>query len=246
MGEGVGWNGEPTGEGGRVRGQGEVFAGGEGDRWFERNRESLDQAEWEARDPVLKLIALGAITPGRALEVGAANGRRMAVLRERFGCEATAVDPSQAAIEDGRGRFPEVTFVKGLADSLPLHGGVSFDLVIVHAVFHWIDRRSLLASVAEVDRVLYDGGYLIIGDFMPSRPQRIRYHHLTDADVWTFKQDYSKVFTASNLYELLAHLPYEAGTGRLCADAEPDRRAGVSLLRKDLARYEVGPNRDAP
>ena len=42
----------------------------------------------------------------------------------------------------------------------------------------------MLRSVAEIDRVLPDGGFLLIGDFYPSLPQRVRYHHLPDQDVF--------------------------------------------------------------
>jgi hypothetical protein len=33
----------------------------------------------------------------------------------------------------------------------------------------------------------------------PSLPQRVRYHHLPDQDVWTYKQNYGEIFLSSNL-----------------------------------------------
>src|SRR5262249_32600907 len=128
----------------------------------------------------------------------------------------------------------------GMASELPLDAQARFDLVIVNFVFHWVDRSTLLRSVAEIDRVLPDGGFLLIGDFYPLLPQRVRYHHLPEQDVWTSKQNYGDIFLSSNLYEMIAFYSFDHATHGLRRDIAPEDRAQVALLRKRLdGRYQT-------
>jgi SAM-dependent methyltransferase len=218
--------------------QDQVFECSEGDRWFERNRATLQGDDWIARDPILRLIDLTGIRPARVMEVGASNGYRLAEIRRRLQCDVTAVEPSQAAIDDGTKRFGDVAFVRGTASAIAIPGDQLFDLVIVHFVFHWIDRATLLRSAAEIDRLLKDGGHLAIGDFLPSAPTRVEYHHLRGLGVCTYKQDYAELFVASELYERVASFVFDHATHAIRTDVPFGERAGVTLLRKSLqARY---------
>jgi ubiquinone/menaquinone biosynthesis C-methylase UbiE len=149
------------------------------------------------------------------------------------------VEPSREAIQDGQAQFPSVQFLRGTASELPLDAQARFDVVIVNFVLHWVDRSTLLRSVAEIDRVLADGGFLVIGDFYPSLPQRVRYHHLPEQDVWTYKQNYSDIFLASNLYETIASYSFDHSTHALRSDVRPEDRAQIMLLRKSMhGRYQ--------
>jgi SAM-dependent methyltransferase len=220
-----------------------VFATGEGDKWFERNKAALDSFD-PASDLPLKLVELFDIRPHATMEVGAANGRRLWAIHERYDCRVVAVEPSESAIASGRSRFPKIQFVNALANAIPLND--SFDLVILNAVFHWIGRANLLRSVAEVDRLLADGGFLIIGDFAPSRPTRVPYHHRLQQDVYTYKQNYADVFLASSLYHSVAFvLSDHAKKGALIPDTRDYDRWGVWLLRKTLEGNYVDA-RDVP
>jgi len=220
--------------------QGALFVQSEGDAWFERNRAALERFDPE-RDLVLRLIDLYNLAPRRVLEIGASSGARLASVAERHGAMVVGVEPSAAAVAFGRTRFPAVRFVRGRADAIGL--GPPFDLVIVHYVLHWIDRTALLRSVAEIDRLVADGGCLIIGDFHPAHPTQVPYHHLPGADVFTFKQDYGAIFAASALYHVVAALQNEYGTSRLAADVLDGDRGAVSLLRKTLSGEYVQPPR---
>ena len=186
--------------------QDEIFAASEADQWFERNKHVLEQVS--EQDVPLRLVEIA----------------------KRTGARAVAVEPSPKAIEDGRARFPHVEFRQGQARDLPVTE--TFELVIVHFVLHWIDRRNLLTCVAEIDRAVADGGYLIIGDFHPWHPARNKYHHLPDSDVMTYKQDYAQIFLATELYHPVVMLTgYGLALDPAVAD---DRRTGVTLLRKRL------------
>jgi SAM-dependent methyltransferase len=211
--------------------QDDCFRAFEGDRWFERNRTALEAFD-RSTDLSLKLIELYGLVPNCVLEIGAANGFRLATIQQRTGAEAIAVEPSAQAVHNGRRTFPRVNFVRGIAGAVPLRK--RFDLVIVNFVLHWIDRQSLLGAVAEIDRLVRDGGYLLIGDFCPANQLQVRYHHLTDREVYTYKQDYAATFLASGLYHPVAFLTAHHATKKLEVQVAEGERIGVSLLRKEL------------
>ena len=211
--------------------QDEIFAAFEGNQWFARKHAAWQHYDSEA-DPPLRLLALYNIHPTQVLEVGAANGFRVAALATRYGARAVAVEPSIDAIADGQRRFPSVEFIRAEAHHLPLQE--SFDLLIVNFVLHWIDRRYLLSTLAEIDRVLADGGYLLIGDFCPSNPMKVPYHHLPDAAVYTYKQNYAAPFLASGLYQLVSFLTSDHTSKLTTGTVSEHERAGIWLLRKQL------------
>jgi SAM-dependent methyltransferase len=211
--------------------QDKIFAAFEGNRWFARNKAALQHYESEADMP-LRLLALYDLSPKRVLEVGAANGFRLATLATRYGARVVAVEPSTDAIADGRATFPSVEFVHGEARALPLRD--SYDLVIINFVLHWIDRCHLLRVIAEIDRVVADGGYLLIGDFCPSHPTKVPYHHYTETAVYTYKQNYAAPFLASGLYHLVSLITSDHATKTMRGEVSDHERVGTWLLRKRL------------
>lgn len=214
--------------------QDRIFEGSEGDRWFERNRTALNVFDAEADFP-LKLIGFYNLCPERVLEIGAANGVRLAAIHARTGAEVVAVEPSAQAVLNGKASFPSVTFVRGNAAAIPLQE--CFDLVIVNFVFHWIDRANLLKVVAETDRLVQNGGFLLIGDFHPFNQLKVRYHHLETAQVHTYKQDYAATFLASGLYHPICLLTADHAAKALDAKVPEADRIGTWLLRKQLQSH---------
>jgi SAM-dependent methyltransferase len=214
--------------------QDSIFSQFEGDRWFDRNRGALGNFD-SSTDLPLRLIDLYRLAPARVLEIGAANGFRVATVHERTGAEAVAVEPSARAVLDGQENFPGVSFVRGTARAVPLR--TTFDLVIVNFVFHWIDRRNLLEVAAETDRLVAEGGFLIIGDFYPTNQLQVRYHHLQDREVYTYKQNYAGTFLASGTYHPVALLTAHHADKRLSAEVAESDRIGAWLLRKELTSH---------
>ena len=175
------------------------------------------------------------LRPERVLEIGAANGFRLAAIHERTGAQAVALEPSAQALLNGKASFPFITFIRGTATAVPLRQ--SFDLVIVNFVFHWIDRQSLLRAVAEVDRLVSDGGYLLIGDFHPANQLQVAYHHLENERVFTYKQNYAATFLASGLYHPVSLLTAHHANKKLEARVAERERIGAWLLRKELESH---------
>jgi SAM-dependent methyltransferase len=205
---------------------------GEGDRYFERVRDhTLREADPET-DPPLRMISTYKLQPRSVLEVGAANGYRLATLARIYGCQVSGVEPGEVAVADGQTRFPMVRLEQGRGDAIPFEE--KFDLVIINFVFHWVDRSVLIKTVAEIDRVVEDGGFLLIGDFYPRHPTRTRYHHLPGEEVYTYKQDWSAMFVASGSYRTLAMLSGKHPTSPPTADVDDGDRMATWLLQKRL------------
>ena len=214
--------------------QTEIFADFEGDRWFGRNQKALKDFDPDNDSP-LRIMALYGVEPRAVLEIGAANGVRLAEIARRHGSRTTAVELSKDAIRDGQAKFPMVDFICGPAHAIPL--AATFDLVIVNFVLHWIDRGLLFRTIAEIDRLLADGGFLIIGDFSPANFLQVPYHHLTDKSVSTFKQNYAAAFLASGIYHAVGLLTAHHSAKGLSAAADESERVGVWLLQKKLTGH---------
>jgi SAM-dependent methyltransferase len=218
--------------------QEQIFATFESNRWFTRNREALGRFD-PAADLPLKLVETYRLRPRSVLEVGAANGVRLAAISQHYNARVVAVEPSVEAILDGQVSFPGVGFVQGQACAIPLQK-TSFDLIIVNFVFHWIDRSNLLRSVAEIDRLLVDGGFLIIGDFYPANLTKVRYHHLTQPELYTYKQNYAAIFLASGLYHPVGLITANDCAKAPAGEVPEDDRTGVWLLQKMLKEHYIG------
>lgn len=219
--------------------QDRLFAAGEGDHWYKRNQAALgksDKIDWP-------LFLIGMIDDksgiSSVLELGCSNGFRLAKLQQSHLPEArfVGVDASGEAIASGAGQFPGLELHQGVISDPPLHE--PFDLVIVNYVLHWVDRTTLVKSICAIDRLVKNGGYLLLGDFLPDFQQRRRYHHMPEENVYTFKQDYPSIFTSLGIYKELTRFTYNhdnAASYSLQA-ADSSSRGVCAILHKSLEDY---------
>ena len=203
--------------------QKDIFLGSEGDAWYARNQEQLRGL---GQDAVVTTLQEVGIAPTSVLEIGCANGYRIAGICDRFGARGFGIEPSSKAVADGRSRFPSLSLEVGTADQLPFAEG-QFDLVIFGFCLYLVDPRLHLRCVAEADRVLADGGLLAIYDFIEPAPYHNRYAHLEG--VRSYKMEFSRYFLASPAYRLLRRSMSAPGVPK------PDHSVGVDLLSKNLA-----------
>lgn len=215
--------------------QDNIFLNSEGDNWFKRNMSALSDVQ--DNDFIINLIQLYNIAPENILEIGASNGWRLNEINKIHDCNCVAVEPSEFAIKAGKEKYPHIEFHRAVANELPFDNARKFDLVIINFVFHWIGREQLFKSVSEIDRVISDGGFLIIGDFMPDSSNKVKYHHIKDEGVWTYKQDYTKLFTSSNIYKLIGSMTGHHETKKYDPFVDDKSRMAVTLLKKDYDNY---------
>lgn len=217
--------------------QDKIFFKKEGDNWFEKNKKLLASDAFQEKDVILKLIEKNLIKPMRVLEIGGSNGWRLNLINIKYNASCIDIDPSRKALTSGRKKFPKIKFKKGLANKLPLNKA-RFDLVIVNFVLHWIDRTSLLFSIAEIDSVVKDGGYLILGDFFPQIPTRVYYHHLPKLNLYTYKQDYARIFLDSGIYEIVDEVIFPHNNPKSNTFSLDDRAKCTVLRKKQEELYK--------
>ena len=166
-----------------------AFLNGEGDAWFNRNAVyEVDQLDHVDREILEHLPQESNI-----LEIGCADGRRLARIQKSRGAKSklVGIDPSTTAIQEGLTKFPGLDLRIGTAEALPENE--LYGTVILGFCLYLCDRSLLSKIVSEVDRVLLDNGTLIIIDFDPPHPRKRQYRH--HEGLWSYKMDYSTLFT---------------------------------------------------
>lgn len=206
----------------------------EADSWFERNKAYLENYQPE-KDEVIQIMKKYGLNPASVLEIGCSAGYRLnSIQQQHEACRVFGLEPSQKAIEYGKERFKEVAFEHGTADNLSAYADGSMDVVIVGFVFYVVDRNIVLKVISEVDRVLKNGGALIIVDFFSETPLKNQYHHITNFPAYSFKQNYDEIFTASRLYYLLDKTTLSHTTRKPDASEDYFNKYSISLLKKDV------------
>ena len=173
--------------------QADIFLESEGNAWFWRNRLKLGRF-----DSVSDLIEYNGLRPTNVLEIGCANGWRLAKLRDKYGCDVFGMDPSREACRDAVVR--QVAVRQSTAESIPAQSDW-FDLIIYGFCLYLTDPQDWFRIVFEADRVLKDGGHIIIHDFEAISPHARRYEHRDG--VLSYHVDWSKLWLGHPGYHLV-------------------------------------------
>lgn len=200
------------------RDQFKVFRGGEGNAWLERNLGKIDIDG----DPVLEVMKAIKIKPERVLEIGCANGWRLQEIKKRYGSVVNGIDPKE---NDSPGLY-----VGGAHDLSAFSS--PFDLVIYGFCLYLCDRDDLFKIAMEGDRVLADGGTIIVYDFFARSPRSVKYKH--KEGLLSYHFDYSLLWRLNPHYTVVKRHIVTA------KDTE------VVVLRKNTKRGWPLKNDDSP
>jgi ubiquinone/menaquinone biosynthesis C-methylase UbiE len=209
----------------------------EADAWHERNVGKIvesDTLETLASDPVLlalceaKHIPIGGM---HVFEIGCGNGYRLAAIRDHWFLECYGCDLSKAAIEDGVRRYGTENLHIGWREAKNLKGipTEGFDMVIYGFCLYACDPADLFQIAREGDRILKDGGYLVIYDFLPDHPHSRNYKY--DRALRTYKHDYSKLWLAHPSYTIAHQRVFAHEDGE---EINHDTRVAVTILKKNV------------
>lgn len=209
--------------------QNEIFFSIEADNYYERNKKEISSLKAEEDIP-LRILGLYKIIPKKVLEIGCMNGYRLNFIKEKYNSECIGLEPSKKAVDEGNKSFKDIKIIHGIFSEIPLKE--KFDLIIINFVFHWIDRDLLAKCISEVERLLSYNGFLLIGDFFPDHPRKNEYTHLTDNQIWTYKQDYSKIFLSLENYSLIAFLTSSFIVHDFIFEPDENERKSYTLLWK--------------
>lgn len=207
--------------------QKEIFLKGEGNAWYERNKETLSERHLPDDDFILtELVNLFTdFSDLNILEIGCGGGERLSWLKSQ-GANVFGIDPSSDAIEAATEKG--ISAKIGTADDLPYKEN-EFDIVIVGFCLYLCDRQDLFLISSEINRVLKSTSWLIVLDFYKKNHTLNSYAHLEG--VYSFKMDYSSMFTWHPDYFLVLQKIVDHSNSKKLTDVENDMMS-FQLLRK--------------
>jgi len=165
--------------------QSEEFLKGEGKAWLARN---IDKLTGE-NDPVLEAIEKYKLELKDVLEVGCANGWRVDIMEKMYGAHCVlGLDPG------GIGKI-----MRGTAAHLPIAEGTVNGLIYGWCLY-LCDPEDYFQIAKEGDRVLRDGGYLIVYDFNADSPFKTKYKHREG--LWSYHFDFANLWLSSPAYSV--------------------------------------------
>lgn len=127
-----------------------------------------------------------------AVELGCGYGRITPWLTT-FSNRTIGVDYNREMIAYGDNYYPEVEFLRGVGQSLPLESGSS-DLVVTRAVLQHIPPSDILVVGNELNRILSDEGRFILIE---------RYAGRVEGHVWgRDERDYERILDSPELVKM--------------------------------------------
>ena len=218
--------------------QRQVFLEGEGDAWFQRNRQADAEqvAHWTDQDPLADLLEHLPLPRGpqvSAFEVGCGQGLRLARLSQTKGWAVAGLDPSEKAIAAvNAAGFQGIV---GTAEALPL-ADRSVDLLIYGFCLYLCDRDDLFRIASEAHRVLKPQAWLAILDFWSSYQSVNSYHHRQG--IQSYKDDLPAMFSWHPSYVIVDHRLRHHAT-RAYTDDPQEWVAATLLRRSDFVSGEA-------
>jgi SAM-dependent methyltransferase len=186
--------------------QAEAFLFGEGDKWYDRNKDA--KLNYTIVDTLCGLDP----KPNSILEVGCGNARYLGELHRYFGGRCVGIDASNQAILQGRQDHPSLI----LKHNMALPGirrewaiGQEYDLIVFGFCLYLLDRKDLLMAVAYTDALVKEDGCIAIHDFAPARPIVVPYKH--KKGVCSYKMDYPALWLANPAYTLVTKVKTAEG-----------------------------------
>jgi len=210
--------------------QRQVFLEGEGDAWFQRNRQAdVDQiARWTDQDPLAELLENLPLPRGpevSVFEVGCGQGLRLVRLSQTKGWSVAGLDPSEKSI--AAVNASGCKGMVGTAEALPL-ADRSVDLLIYGFCLYLCDRDDLFRIAAEAHRVLKPQAWLAILDFWSPHQSINPYHHRPG--IQSYKDDLPAMFSWHPSYVITDHRLRHHAT-RAYTD-KPQEWVAATLLRR--------------
>ncbi|MFA5405622.1 MAG: class I SAM-dependent methyltransferase [Ignavibacteria bacterium] len=216
--------------------QNEIFKKYEANNYYLRNRNKQNKFKY---DIILDIMEKYDLVKNKisVLEIGCSDGWRLEKLKLKYKDKVNlfGVEPSKLACDDIKMNKKYVECFCCTSDKFSIKR--KFDIILVPFVLHWIDRNKLISTVYNIDRHLKDNGFLIICDFWTNGFNKTRYHHITDNEIWTYKQNYQNIFVSTGTYINLFNgaYDYEKGnykSGVFSIYKDSNNIAQISLLKK--------------
>lgn len=208
--------------------QKDIFKQVEGDNWFKRNREKMEQERSDLfyLEPVLKYLKDGM----KILEIGCSTGVNLNYLRQQSQKKLNlyGIDPSRMAIQKGQELFLDFKLEVSTAEEFKMSLD-SYDMVVLGFCLYVIDRKSLSEIVSKVERSLKPKGFVVIVDFDVKHPTENKNKHFEG--LMSYKMDYGLLFSAQPSLTLIEKYPWSHLGSQFHEDV--NERCATTILYKD-------------
>ena len=165
-----------------------IFLNDEGNNWFLRNQEALNQKNFES-DYVCSFIKNLSVTKGSTiLEVGCSAGNRLMYLTS-LGYDCIGIEPSLSAVAEAKSKG--LNIIQSTADNLIIVND-SVDVLIFGFCLYLVDPSDYFKIASEAYRVLKNNGLIIINDFSPKMIYKKAYSH--KKGVFSYNYDFVHLF----------------------------------------------------
>lgn len=191
----------------------------ESNAYFDRNREAIvdvDEASKSAHlvDAFLdRYLSSYPDSITKILEIGCNYGYNLNYLAGRYDVECWGLEPSDKAVEYGRNRYRKVNtkvhISQGISNKLPFDDG-EFDMVMIGFLMYVTPRDLIDDTVSEANRVLKQGGFIVLTDFDVPIPCKRKNKHNDVLSV--YKEDYARRFIPIG-YSIVEKYSYSAWGG---------------------------------
>jgi len=186
--------------------QEKIFLKKEADNFYKRNKKKFSK-----KDNLYKIIInqgskIKNVKKLNILEVGCADGARLAMVKEKLNCNCYGIEPSSIAIKNKIDK--NIIIKKGIASKLNFNDKF-FDIIIYGFCLYLVDISKLSDVFKEADRVSKDKSIIIVKDFYSKKSKVNNYKRFKNIKV--HKYDFSKIFTWHPNYTLINKIiyPYE-------------------------------------
>ncbi len=206
-----------------------IFLNSEGDSWFDRNKDTPYKGKNTGLDFFIPFIN----KKNKILEIGCSNGNNLNYLNDKlpdYELDLCGIDPSKKSIESGNQMYQKINLKVGTSDQLEYDDNF-FDIVICGFCLYLVDRNLIFRTVSEIDRILIEGGYLIIVDFDVPSPLSNNYIHYEG--IKSYKNNYSKFFTGGGHYTVIGKKTY-SHENKESFHKTIDERVSSTILYKEL------------
>lgn len=163
----------------------------ESDNFFERVKNNFNGGLREHKKEIKIILERNIdLKEMEILEIGCLIGDLLYSLKEEYKCNVVGIEPSSKACIYALKKYNLILenelFLK--SKYMKDEENNKFDLIIIDDVLSWMDRMTILNTIAHIDKLLKEGGYLFIRDFCPAFYFACRNHHINEDKVYNYKQ----------------------------------------------------------
>jgi len=202
--------------------QDEYYLTTEGDNFFERMKKIANISSLRDNKVVIySAIKESGINYESVLEYGCNYGDLLyQMISDKNAKKCIGIEASTQAVKFGSEKYGDaITLIKGTIANNEINSSSEyngfFDLIMIDDVFGWVSRETILQSIANIDAVLKDGGFVFIRDFYPDKRVKNLNHHVSDESVYNYKVpgSHASIFGATGMFEVQWQKIYFDNTG---------------------------------